>query len=361
MLHQERVDRVIQEMKREGLSQIIIADDPAVLWLTDRKVEPMERCGALLLKENGEIHAFMNRLFCFDPMEGMVMHYYSDGENPYQMIAAELSPGKVGFDKNWASKHTISVLMEREDLIPVLGSNPVDICKSIKDEAEKEALRHAAGINDRAVAYGIEHIHPDRDEKTLSDMIEQFFEDQGATKDIQLQYVCYGKNAAEPHHGAVAGEKLQEGDAVLFDLWAPINNYWCDMTRTVFYKRCSEEHAKIYETVKAAQQAAIDSVHPGVKMCEVDAAARKVITDAGYGEYFITRTGHGAGMTVHEPPEASPSCELIAKPGMCFSIEPGIYIPGDVGVRIEDLVIVTENGCEVLTKYPKELQIVGND
>ena len=359
MLNKERLQRVIKEMKNLKISQILVSDDPSIFWLTGRIVNPMERCGTLLIKDNGEIHAFMNTLFCFDPIEGMKMHYYSDGENPYKLIADYLDPGKVGFDKNWPTKHTISILKERKDLIPELGSAAIDLCKSRKDEEEREALRHAARINDLAVEFGIQHIDPKLDELTLSDMIEAFFEEHGAVQDIQLQYVCYGKNAAEPHHGAVAGEMLQEGDAVLFDLWAPINHYWCDMTRTVFYKSVSDEHRKIYEIVKKAQQAAIDFVKPGVKMSEIDAAARKVIEDAGYGEYFITRTGHGAGMTVHEPPEASPSCDMIAEEGMCFSIEPGIYLKDDIGVRIEDLVIVTKNGCEVLTKYPKDLQIVG--
>ena len=260
MINKERLARVVEEMKYEQLSQILITDDPAILWLTGRIVNPMERCGALLVKDNGEIHAFMNNLFCFEPMEGMIMHYYADGENPYKMIAEELKPGKIGFDKNWATKHTISVLNERDDLIPVLGSDPIDICKSRKDDAEKEALRHAAHINDMAVEYGITHINPALDEKTLSDMIEAFFEEHGAVQDMQLQYVCYGKNAAEPHHGAEKGEMLKEGDAVLFDLWAPINNYWCDMTRTVFYKSCSDEHRRIYEIVKAAQQAATKAI-----------------------------------------------------------------------------------------------------
>ena len=359
MLNKERLNRVVQEMKKIGMSQIIVSDDSSIFWLTGKTVDPMERCGALLIKDSSEIHAFMNTLFCFEEIEGVIMHYYSDGENPYKLIAEYLFPGKIGFDKNWPTKHTISVLKEREDLIPELGSEPVDLCKARKDEEEKEALRYAAKINDMAVEYGISHIDPEVDERTLSDKIEKFFEEHGAVQDIQLQYVCYGKNAAEPHHGAVAGEKLHEGDAVLFDLWAPINHYWCDMTRTVFYKSVSEEHRKIYEIVRKAQQAAIDFVKPGVKMSEIDAAARKVIVEAGYGEYFITRTGHGAGMTVHEPPEASPACELIAEEGMCFSIEPGIYLKNDIGVRIEDLVIVTKDGCEVLTKYPKDLQIIG--
>ena len=361
MMNKQRFERVVENMKKTGLSQILVTDDPSIFYLTGRVVNPMERCGAILIKDSGEVHAFMNNLFCFEEMEGMIMHYYADGENPYALIAAELQPGKVGFDKNWTAKHTISVLQERDDLIPVLGSDCVDWCKSQKDEEERELLRQASRINDMAVEFGIKHIDPSLDEKQLSDMIEEFCEEHGAARDIQLQYVCYGKNAAEPHHGAVAGEMLKEGDAVLFDLWAPINNYWCDMTRTVFYKSVSEEHRKVYEIVKEAQQAAIDFVKPGVKMCDIDAVARKVITDAGYGDKFLTRTGHGVGMTVHEPPEASASCDLIAQPGMCFSIEPGIYLKDDVGVRIEDLVIVTEDGCEVLTKYPKDLQIVGND
>lgn len=361
MMNKQRFERVVENMKKLELSQILVADDPSIFYLTGRIVNPMERCGAILIKYNGEVHAFMNNLFCFEPMDGMTMHYYADGENPYALIAAELKPGKVGFDKNWTAKHTISILQERDDLIPVLGSDCVDICKAHKDEEERELLRQAARVNDMAVEFGINHIDPSLDEKQLSDMIEEFFEEHGAERDIQLQYVCYGKNAAEPHHGAVAGETLKEGDAVLFDLWAPINNYWCDMTRTVFYKSVSDEHRKVYEIVKEAQQAAIDFVKPGVKMCDIDAVARKVISDAGYGDKFLTRTGHGVGMTVHEPPEASASCDLIAEPGMCFSIEPGIYLKDDVGVRIEDLVIVTEDGCEVLTKYPKDLQIVGND
>lgn len=358
MLNRDRLDAIVNNMKKLGLTQILVSDDNAVYYLTGRKIDAMERCGALLIKDDGEVHAFMNRLFCFEEMDGMTMHYYSDDENPYKIIAENLNSGAVGFDKNWASKHTISILAERNDIFPVIGSDAVDMSMALKDEEEKEKLRHAAKINDMAMDFAVSNIDEKLDEKALSDKIEEFFEKNGASRDIQLQYVCYGKNAAEPHHGAVAGEKLNEGDVVLFDLWAPINGYWCDMTRTVFYKKCSDRHREIYNIVKNAQQVAIDTVKPGVKMHYIDAAARKVISDAGYGEYFITRTGHGVGMTVHEPPEAKAGNDTVAEVGMCFSIEPGIYIKDDIGVRIEDLVIVTEDGCEVLTKYPKELIIV---
>ncbi len=193
MINKERLNRVLNEMKKSGLKQILVSDDPSIFWLTGRIVNPMERCGAILIKDDGDIHAFMNNLFCFTPLDGVTMHYYADGENPYKLIADELIPGPVGFDKNWASKHTIYVLKERNDIIPEFGSEPIDICKSHKDESEREALRHAAKINDMAVEFGIKHISPELDELALSNMIEEFFEEHGAVQDIQLQYVCYGK------------------------------------------------------------------------------------------------------------------------------------------------------------------------
>jgi len=359
MLNQERVSRIRAAMKEQGFTQILITDDAACFYLTGRKIAPMERCGALLLKDTGEIHAFMNRLFCFDPMEGMTMHYYSDGEDPYALIAKELSPGPVGFDQNWLTRHTLSVLAQRDDIRPLLGSAPVDTCRAYKDEAEKALLRRSSQVNDLAMADAVAGIGGGVDEQALSQRVTKFFDSHGATGNTGGQLVCYGANAAEPHHVSAAGVLPKPGDAVLMDIFAPIGHYWCDMTRTVFYRECSEEHRRVYEIVKDAQQAAIDAVRPGVPLREIDAAARNIIDRAGYGKYFITRTGHGAGISIHEAPDVSPTSAQAAETGMCFSIEPGIYLPGDVGVRIEDLVIVTEDGCEVLTHYPKELQITG--
>jgi len=145
----------------------------------------------------------------------------------------------------------------------------------------------------------------------------------------------------------------------VLDIFTPINRYWCDMTRTVFWKEVSEEQRRVYETVKAANLAAEAMIRPGVKMCEIDRAARQVIEEAGYGPYFTHRLGHGCGISCHEPPDNSAVSEVIAQPGMVFSVEPGIYLPGKFGVRIEDLVLVTETGCEVLNQYSKELQVLG--
>lgn len=357
-MNRDRIERIVCQMKEHNLTQIIISDPESIYYLLGRKVFALERVGVLLIQQNGEVHAFMNKMLMFRPIEGVILHEHDDGDNVYAEIASYLQPGTVGYDKNWSAGHAISVMKESEDTVPEIGSVVIDLVRAVKNEEEKQALRHAAALDDSAMAYGISNISTELTEVDLSNMIEKFFVDNGCEPTPYVQCVSYGATAADPHHFP-DDTKLKEGDAVLLDLFSRKNYYWCDMTRTVFYKSVSAHHREVYEVVKTAQQAAIDFVKPGVVMKDIDAVARKVITDAGYGEYFITRTGHGVGMDLHELPFAAPDSEIIAEPGMCFSIEPGIYIPEDIGVRIEDLVLVTEDGCEVLTHYPKELQIIG--
>lgn len=357
-MKRNRIDNVVSAMKNHNLDQIIVSDPESIFYLIERNVMALERVGILLIKANGEAHAFMNRILVFEEMEGIELHEHDDGDNVYAEIASYLEPGTVGYDKNWGAGHAISVMKESANTTPEIGSAVIDLVRAVKDEEEKQLLRAVGALDDQAVAYAIANISTELTEAEMSNKIEAFFVDHGCEPTPYVQCVSYGVTAADPHHWPDATE-LKEGDAVLFDLFSRKDNYWCDMTRTVFYKSVTDHQREVYEVVKAAQQAAIDIVKPGIVMEEVDAAARKVITDAGYGEYFITRTGHGVGMGVHELPFAAPGSKIIAEPGMCFSIEPGIYIPGDIGVRIEDLVIVTEDGCELLTHYPKDLQIIG--
>ena len=144
---------------------------------------------------------------------------------------------------------------------------------------------------------------------------------------------------------------------MVFDIYTPVQQYWCDMTRTVFYQTASEEQRRVYALVREANCAAEAAIRPGMQMCEIDAVARRVITKGGYGPQFTHRLGHGVGIDCHEPPDNSASDHTVARPGMVFSVEPGVYLPGKFGVRVEDLVLVTETGCEVLNKYTKEMQI----
>ena len=169
--------------------------------------------------------------------------------------------------------------------------------------------------------------------------------------------VAFGANAADPHHSP-DNTVIKPGDCVLFDVGCIKDGYCSDMTRTFYFKTVSDEHRKVYETAKAANETAISKIHPGVEIRNLDKAARDLITDAGWGPNFTHRLGHFIGMSCHEFGDVSSANTWETKPGMIFSIEPGIYLTGDTGVRVEDLVLVTEDGVEVLNHYPKTLQII---
>ena len=174
-----------------------------------------------------------------------------------------------------------------------------------------------------------------------------------------------GEAVYEYEHGVMDerlpdGTRLKPGDSVIIDVGALHKRYASDMTRTVFWKTASDEQKKVHELVTRANAAGRAAVRPGVPMCEFDKAARSVIEEAGYGEYFIHRTGHGIGLDVHEPPDNSATNQTIAQPGMTFSVEPGVYLPGKFGVRVEDLVAVTETGCETLNALNHDLHVLGN-
>jgi len=173
--------------------------------------------------------------------------------------------------------------------------------------------------------------------------------------------VLFGDHAADPH-GVPGDRKLRKNEWVLFDLGTMHNGYASDMTRTIFFGEESAKdvrHQEIFNIVKTAHDLAIQAVKPGMKASEIDAIARNYITEKGYGEFFTHRTGHHIGLECHEYGDISSVNETKCEPGMIFSIEPGIYLPGEFGVRIEDLVLVTEDGCEVLNKLNKELVVIG--
>jgi len=174
---------------------------------------------------------------------------------------------------------------------------------------------------------------------------------------VDFTIVASGPNGANPHH--LASERvIQNGDMVVLDYGGLMDGYGSDTTRTVHVGEPTDEEREVHETVLRAQQAAFEAVRPGVACEEIDRAGRKVIADAGYGEYFIHRIGHGIGMTTHEPPYMVEGEKRPIVPGMAFSIEPGIYLPGRFGVRIEDIVVATETGGQRLNNTPHEMQLV---
>lgn len=356
-MKRDRLNRVLENMHRENLSQIIVTAGASVYYLTGLWVDPMERMLALYIDDSGQCTLFGNDLFGLTAGDGLTVVTHSDSDNPLRDLAQTARPGRLGIDKFWPSRFLIGLMELRPDIVPVAGSAPVDDARRIKDAEEIAALRRASGINDSVMAGTAQAVRDGAAENELAALVEKLFRENGADRSPEGQLVCFGANGSDPHH-APNGTILKSGDSIVFDIFIPIRRYWCDMTRTFFYRTASDEQKRVYETVRAANLAAERIIRPGLPMCEFDLTARRVIEDAGYGRCFTHRLGHGLGLDCHEPPDNSSSCRVIAEPGMVFSVEPGIYLPGRFGVRIEDLVLVTEDGCEVLNAYPKELQIL---
>lgn len=352
----KRIEKICSIMAEQKRSQMLITDTAAVYYLTGLWIEPHERMLGVHLTIEGELCLYGNTMFGIDPDCGVKLVLHKDGEDAVADLAKALHEGELIVDKFCYAKFLIPLLEKRPDVTPILGENPIDLARRYKDEEEKAKMRHSSLMNDEVMGKVQAAIKAGVRENELASLVNGEYLLRGADCE-GVQLVCFGANGADPHHGADS-TVLKEGDSIICDIFTPINHYWCDMTRTCFYGSVSEKQREVYELVKKANLAAIAEVKPGVKLSHLDKTARDIITEGGYGEYFTHRLGHGCGIECHEPPDVSGACHEILAPGMIFSIEPGIYLPNEFGVRIEDLVLVTEDGCEVLNKYPKDLLVI---
>ncbi|MEG2001405.1 MAG: Xaa-Pro peptidase family protein, partial [Evtepia sp.] len=352
----KRIERVTKFMKEKNLSQIVVSAPASIYYLTGLWVEPHERLLALYLESNGRAVLFGNEIFGLSGSEALPIVTHKDGELATRDLATCVHSGKLGIDKVLPAGFLISLLQARPDVISVQGSAPIDLARRSKDEAERIAMRKSSQINDLVMKAAVSALHDGVRENELASMINRLYLEHGADCEGP-QLVCFGANGADPHHNADS-TLLKAGDSVTFDIFTPISHYWCDMTRTVFYKSVSEKQKEVYNLVRKANEVAESKIMPGVLLSELDKTAREIIKKGGYGNYFTHRLGHGCGLECHEPPDVGSHSDIVLEAGMVFSIEPGIYLPGEFGVRIEDLVLVTENGCEVLNAYPKDLQVI---
>ncbi|MGQ9600284.1 MAG: M24 family metallopeptidase [Anaerolineae bacterium] len=228
----------------------------------------------------------------------------------------------------------------------------VEALRAVKEEDEIKALRRSVALTDAAFAHLMEVIRPGMTEQQAAWEIESYMRSHGASKVAFDLIVAAGPNGALPH--ARAGEHiLQPGEPIIVDIGCMVDGYCSDMTRTFCLGEPGPRYMAVWELVLRAQEAAKAVIRAGVPAVEVDGAARSVIAQAGYGEYFGHGLGHGVGLAVHESPKASPLSDDVLRSGMSLTVEPGIYLPGEFGVRIEDLVIVREEGGETLTNTPK--------
>ena len=226
-----------------------------------------------------------------------------------------------------------------------------------KDKQEQELMIEASRINDLAMNDVIELCSQDLTEEQVAEQLPDIYRKYGAEGNSFEPIVAFGKNGANPHHGN-DDSRLQPGDSIIIDMGCKYKGYCSDMTRTVFYKQISEQALEVYDLVKKDNEAAEAMIKPGVKLCEIDKVARDLISEAGYGKQFNHRLGHFIGRDVHEYGDVSSQFEMEVEEGMIFSIEPGVYLEGQFGVRVEDLVLVTKDGCRVLNSYTKDVQII---
>lgn len=288
---------------------------------------------------------------------------YNDTENPWEKVTAEIHK-RAGQVKKIAVEKT-HMNVERYEILQtaypsaqfISAEEKLNQLRAIKDEVEIEKLRKACELADYAIEVGVNAIKEGVSELEIVAAIEYEMKKKGVQKMSFDTTVLAGAKAASPH-GVPGNATVKKGDFVLFDLGVVYEGYCSDITRTVAFGEVSEEARKVYDTVLQAQLAAVDASRPGITCAELDQTARKIISDAGYGEYFTHRLGHGLGISIHEYPSVTETNQLKLQPGMVYTIEPGIYIPEKVGVRIEDDIVITKDGAEVLTKYPKKLQVI---
>lgn len=345
-----------------------ISDPRTIQYLTGFYSDPIERVLALIVFPNQEPFMFAPALEVEAIKEtGFTypVYGYLDHENPWKMIATN-ALSRVNQPKSIALEKGQLAVDRLENLQTVFPTAKFDLditdfinsLRVIKTPDEIEKLRIAGKWADFAFEKGFAAVKAGRTEQQVVAELQYALMKEGIMQMSFDTLVQAGAHAAEPH-GATNATKFKENELVLFDLGTIWDGYISDASRTVALGKPTDKQLDIYNVCLEAQLTAQDAAKPGITAAELDQVARDIIDKAGYGEYFIHRLGHGMGMSEHEFPSIMAGNDMVLKPGMCFSIEPGIYIPGVAGVRIEDCVAITETGCEPFTHTSKDLTYVG--
>lgn len=361
-----RVDKILQGLKKQGWDSALVTSTGNFFYVTNYYTDPHERVIAAFIHQQTEPVIVVPAMEAEDAKAcGWPYQIigYEDHENPWHLLQQELDKRNIA-PENLAIEWD-HVTIERHEAIKEIfpktklhdGKELLAQIRVIKDEEEYSRLKQAAALADYGVEIGVKAIQEGVSEIDIVAEIEYQLKKRGVQGMSFSTMVLSGTKTASPH-GTPSAKKITAGDLVLFDLGVIVDGYCSDITRTVAFQTISSEQKKIYETVLQAQETAIETSNIGVPAGDIDKAARDVIAKAGYGKYFNHRIGHGLGIETHEYPSMHQNNTLPLKPGMCYTIEPGIYQPGVGGVRIEDMIFVTKSGIEILTKYPKELTII---
>lgn len=347
---QNKITQLQALLEKSSIDELLICDKMALYYLIGIKFDVGERFIALHISTKQLPTLYLNELFPCPKSELFKLHSFKDGADILSIVANNLTKGKtIGIDKVMKAGFVLPIMQSSLENEFVLGSFLIDEMRLIKDEAERVKMRKASLLNDQIMSEVKDFIKIGMCDFEIEEFIYsryKFYQVEPSFEPI----VAFKSSAANPHASA-NGQILSDSDVVLVDMGCIVDDYCSDMTRSFVINNPKLE--ELYQIVLEANMAAIAMIKPGVSFSAIDQAARSVIAKAGYQAYFTHRTGHGIGLEVHEPMDVSSVNAALVAEGMCFSIEPGIYIDGVGGIRIEDLVIVTSNGCEVLNHYPK--------
>ena len=332
----------------------------SIQYLTGFQAEPFERLMALAVRRDGATlvvpaieHEKASR---FSDLADVVS--WRDGEDAYGLVRHALEGcAEVAVEKDHLSVLAAEALLARTAARELVDAGPeIRRLRRVKTAQEVEMLQRAAALTDAAGERVVSRLHGDETELAVAQMLAAAIGELGGTLSFE-SLVQSGPNSALPHVRPTS-RTLEPGDYLLLDYGAKFEGYHADTTRMFVVGAPSPKHREVHQVVLEAHDAAIAAVRPGVTAGDVDAAARRVIDAAGYGDRFFHRVGHGIGLEPHEDPSLDPGSKAALEAGMTFTIEPGVYIPGWGGVRIEDDVVVEEGGCRVLTQADRALRVI---
>lgn len=363
----ERIEKLSQWLHQQQIDIAWITSPTNVYYFTGCYINPHERLFGVFVF--GQQDPFLlcprmeEKIVCQAGWSYPVISY-DDSENPWQLIEHQLKQHSSAFPQSIAieKEHFIYARWEKLNSwlpkVHLVGLDPlIQQLRLLKEEKEIRVLRKAAALADEAMQIGVDSLKEGVTESEVAAKIEFAMKKQGID-DMSFQtIVLFGNKTALPH-GIPSQNCLQAGDLILIDLGIKVDGYCSDMTRTFAFKKVDLQQKEIYQTVLEVQQKVLSECKPGIEAGYLDQVAQTFITNRGLEQYIMHRTGHGLGLNIHEPPSIHRNNKVHLQKGMVITIEPGLYVPQVGGVRIEDDVLITADGHEVLTRFPKQLQIL---
>lgn len=361
MRHQIRLEAFREEIRKNGLDCAIVMKPENVFYLTGAPFAMGSGGKVLFVRAEGKGELIVSPLDYEETAvkgtpEGVAINKVAFGESPLEAAVKRLrGPEKVGIEDGFLTMNTYERIKGSAHLVPIGGC--IERMREVKDEVEIGLIRKAQEIADRAFEKTLAELREGMSEFEAASVLEYHLRRGGAEGFAFETIVASGPRAVFPH-GMPSARVAGGGEAVVFDFGVRTGGYCSDMTRTVFFGRPKGGSVEAYRAVRRAQESALALAKAGISGRDLDRVARTEIENAGYGEFFVHGLGHGVGLAVHEGPIAGPKNEKGLVQGNVITVEPGVYIPGVLGVRIEDLVVIRDDGIENLTASPKDLTVV---